>query len=50
VADAAIHAYEILGADVAFLVGGFIATAAGTAAGAYLLFTRAPGWAGFSAA
>jgi hypothetical protein len=45
-ADAAIHAYEILGADVAFLIGGFTATAAGTAAGAYLLFTRAPrlGW------
>jgi hypothetical protein len=45
-ADAAIHAYEVVGADVAFLIGGFIATAAGTAAGAYLLFTRAPrlGW------
>lgn len=45
-ATAAIHAYEVLGADVAFLIGGFIAAAAGTAAGAYLLFTRAPrlGW------
>jgi hypothetical protein len=45
-AIAVIHIYEALGADGAFLVGGFIACAAGTTAGATLLFTRAPrlGW------
>lgn len=48
-ADAAIHAYQALGADVAFLAGGFIATAAGTTAGAYLLFTPRRGSAGFLA-
>lgn len=44
--DAGIHAYEVVDADVPFLVGGFIATAVGTAAGALLLLTRGPrlGW------
>lgn len=45
-ADAGIHAYEVIDADVPFLVVGFLATAVGTAAGALLLLTRAPrlGW------
>ncbi|MBP0457130.1 hypothetical protein [Streptomyces montanisoli] len=44
--DAGIHAYEVIDADVPFLVGGFIATAVGAVAGAYLLLTSGPrlGW------
>ncbi|WP_406471456.1 hypothetical protein OH738_39885 [Streptomyces hirsutus] len=45
-ADAGIHAYEVLAADVPFLIGGFLATAVGTTVGALLLLTRGPrlGW------
>ncbi|CAM5732589.1 hypothetical protein SHIRM173S_12447 [Streptomyces hirsutus] len=45
-ADAGIHAYEVIDADVPFLIGGFIATAVGTTVGALLLLTRGPrlGW------
>ncbi|WP_406729222.1 hypothetical protein WJ438_38270 [Streptomyces sp. GD-15H] len=45
-ADAGIHAYEVIDADVPFLIGGFIATVVGAAAGALLLLTRGPrlGW------
>lgn len=45
-ADAGIHVYEVIDADVPFLIGGFIATVVGTAADALLLLTRGPrlGW------
>ncbi|MFF0110509.1 hypothetical protein [Streptomyces hirsutus] len=45
-ADAGIRAYEVIDADVPFLIGGFIAAVVGAAAGALLLLTRGPrlGW------
>ncbi|GAB3169520.1 hypothetical protein [Streptomyces incanus] len=45
-ADAGIHVYEVIDADVPLLIGGFTATVVGTAAGALLLLTRGPrlGW------
>ncbi|CAM5227227.1 hypothetical protein SALBM217S_09090 [Streptomyces griseoloalbus] len=46
-ADAGIHAYEVIDADAHFLIGGFIATAVGTTVGALFFWpTRGPrlGW------